>query len=449
MFLLRKIIAGAFAAPPRALTSKVKNLLYAWLLDPLFSKIYKYILLDCFLPWPNIVGDDVDTSIKNGTVSSSVQKIFLLRIIISQMKANRKILYVGFIEMTKPWESVCKKSVIKNFIRMAIVNMVLHSLQPVYYAVRYVMKRFLRVCRAVHSYTGVKDFTSAQVATFVGFMEDFMDRLRAMEPVIRDLNRLTRADETVVISTDRDTFIKKCDFLANVTHKTKMVVNYKKSGYFIINGNEDRLSMAPLQLATGKLEYTRKRAYHGALFTDSGSTKEEVTLFLQQIYHEVITKVSRLLSEKTSTPIATKLSVIRACVNSNLTHACETWGSCVLEAAEVVQRKALKLALGMPQNTPKELVYAESGSGPLKPLVYRRQLEFFHAMKYESAVEPDSTLSVMFALTLETNTPFLMHYRKLDAKFFDPDQCFEYYTRAQRDGIERKIENRLEPSTYY
>ena len=92
-------------------------------------------------------------------------------------------------------------------------------------------------------------------------------------------------------------------------------------------------------------------------------------------------KLANFMNKNKFAPGMVKLKVVKACINTALTYGCETWGNYPLNNIEVLQRKTLKIALNIQNNTPNEIVYLESGFTPLKPIIYRRQLQFYRKYK--------------------------------------------------------------------
>ena len=133
------------------------------------------------------------------------------------------------------------------------------------------------------THTGIKQGASSSVILFIIFMDDIIDKLKEhclIEPILKDLHCLLHADDTVVISTDRNSFIHKCNVLIDTIKEKKMSLNYKKSGYLIINGKGDDVK-CHLKLKSGWLLYNGVQKYLGAIFTDSGSVSHNVDLFLK------------------------------------------------------------------------------------------------------------------------------------------------------------------------
>ena len=118
---------------------------------------------------------------------------------------------------------------------------------------------------------------------------------------------------------------------------------------------------------------------------------------------------------------------------------------------EVLQRKALKMVLNIYNNTPNEILHIESGILPLKPLVYKRQLNFFHKIKNDTVINPLSSISRLVNEIIDTNLPFIRHYKKLDEKFENAIDCFNYYSNEEKLSLTSKtrIKGANEPDSIH
>ena len=88
------------------------------------------------------------------------------------------------------------------------------------------------------------------------------------------------------MSTNRELFIQKCNYLIEKIGKKRMLLNYKKSGYFIINGTNNDIK-CHLRLNSGWLKYNGEQKYLGVILTDTGIVKVDVDLFLKKKTKEV------------------------------------------------------------------------------------------------------------------------------------------------------------------
>ena len=138
-------------------------------------------------------------------------------------------------------------------------------------------------------------------------------------------------------------------------------------------------------------------------------------------------KFANFIYNKKFTPVMVKLKLVKSCVNAPITYACESWGSCSVRSLEVLQRKALKIALSIRKNIPNEVLYGESGYMPLKPIIYRRQLKFCRKIKNDAINETYSPITRIFDNAVNTNIQFIRHYKQLDTTFADENECYNFY----------------------
>ena len=89
-------------------------------------------------------------------------------------------------------------------------------------------------------------------------MDDLIQSSCPIEPLLDRLHAILHADDTVIMSTSRELFIKKCDTMIQHFEGNDLLLNILKSGYMIINGKADD-TMGDVVLAKGSLEYKRKQ----------------------------------------------------------------------------------------------------------------------------------------------------------------------------------------------
>ena len=253
---------------------------------------------------------------------------------------------------------------------------------------------------------------------------------------------MLHADDTVVLSTNRELFIHKCNVLVDTITQKKMSLNYKKSGFLIINGGPEDVK-CNLKLKSGWLIYNAVHKYLGGIFTDTGSVSIDVDLCLKQKTKEVNVKLASFLLKNEYAPISVKLKVANACINSAILYGCESWGSCPLHSIEILQRKALKIVLDISKRTPNEIVYVESGCHTLKPSIYKRQFKFFQKILDDCREYPNSPVSAIYKLALDSNTQFIRHYRKLENMFNTPKECYDHYVQEYEENLRSKIHQKF------
>ena len=187
---------------------------------------------------------------------------------------------------------------------------------------------------------------------------------------------LLHADDTLILSTNRMLFIKKCNFMLEYFQLNKLKLNIGKSGYLIINGkNID--SKEPLCFTNGMLSYKKEIVYLGLLFSDTGNINHDVRLSIQNKRSNVSVKYTNFCSRNYLAPVKVKLAVLHSWVMSSLCYGCETWGNNSCKELEVVYRIGLKTALSVRPSTCNEIVYIEAGTYPAICTVRKQQIKFW------------------------------------------------------------------------
>ena len=390
----------------------------------LLSIIYDRVLFNRLLRWASI--SDEQTAFQQG--KGTIDQTFLLRTVISLAKSSNTCLYIGFFDLSKAFDRVSRFLLLKHLIKLGIGSVMFCSLACMYSTTKCVLKGFGKLSEVFQTYTGIRQGAPSSVILFIVFLDDIISRLKDRcdpEPILRDLHCLLHADDTVIISTNREQFIHKCNVLLEILKEKKMLLNYKKSAYFIINGDPDVDIKCALKLNSGWLVYKALQKYLGTLFSDSGVLKDDVSLFLDGKSKDLNVKLASCLHKNEDMPVTMKFNVVSACINASLTYGCEAWGSTPLNKIEALQRKALKMVLGVSKNAANDIVYVESGFEMLKPMICKRQLKFYQKMLKDSEEKPTSPIAVIIKEAIRRNVTFIRHYKKLHEQFQTPNQCFK------------------------
>ena len=303
------------------------------------------------------------------------------------------------------------------------------------------------------TYSGIKQGASSPVILFITFMDEVIDILKEKcvdEPIINNLHCLLLADDTLVLSTDRNLFINKCNILIDAFHKKKMHINISKSGYMIVNASEKDVKM-DLKLDFGWLSYKNHHKYLGVLICDTGKLIDDMNLFVKEKRKEVIVKLANFIYNNKFAPVMIKLKLVKSCVNASITYACECRVCSSVVLLEVLQRKALKIALSIRKNIPNEVLYAESGCIPLKAIIYKRQLKFYRKLKNDTISDPYSPITLIFNNAVNVNIQFIRHYKQLDEKFADERECYNFYVNQYQCTAIEKVRQKgtVDPDGYF
>ena len=183
------------------------------------------------------------------------------------------------------------------------------------------------------------------------------------EPLTGLVHCLLHADDTAIISTDRESFITKCNFMLDYFQEHQLTLNFSKSAYMMINGrNEAKID---IKLKNGSLAYTSSYTYLGAIITDSGSIKHDVISHISSKRPNLTIKYNNFCKKNFLAPLHIKKMVLDTCVNASLVYGCESWGNYLVPTIDSCYRQGLKTALSIRQSINNEITYIESGSSPL------------------------------------------------------------------------------------
>ena len=263
------------------------------------------------------------------------------------------------------------------------------------------------------------------------------------EPVLNLIHCLLHADDTVVISTDRELFIKKCNTMLKYFKDNSMSLNFPKSSYLIINP-KDNDTKSDLHLEYGRIEYKAKYVYLGVVVSDTGSISHDIEQFVESKRANVTIKFNNFLRKNFLAPLPEKLKVLDVCVSTTLTYGCETWGTASVNSIEVAYRHGLKRALSIRETTNTEIVYIEANRHPLNIRITRQQLKFWNSIQTYLSANPDHPLESVIQQAKELRLPYIQYYVNLQAEYVDTKVCEESLTQNFRDACMMKIQQKAE-----
>ena len=207
----------------------------------------------------------------------------------------------------------------------------------------------------------------------------YLDDRCSAEAIKGDIHTLIHADDTIILSTDRASFIKKCEHVVMFFTENRLKLNLGKSAYLIINPKQTD-TKSTIVLSSGVLKYCSEIEYLGVYVTDNGSLKKDVKRFLDKKRANVSIKYTNFCKSNRNAPLHVKLDVLDRCVSAALTYGCETWGRYCNEA-DLCHRTGLKTALNVRQCLNNEIVYIETGKWPLHSRIKKSQLKFWIYIK--------------------------------------------------------------------
>ena len=402
-------------------------------MQKLLSLLYDRILTSRLIAWAKIHPEQ--SAFQKG--KSTLNQIFLLRVIIGLTKQAQLTLFIGFFDLAKAFDKVSRPLLLKSLIKLGIGSSMFLAIKAMYSVSKCIIKSGHKLSDIFLTHSGIKQGAPSSVILFIIFMDDFIDIVRnkcLREPVIGVLHILLHADDTAIMSTNKILFIRKCNILLAAFKEKKVSLNLKKSGFLVINPHtlEDRLD---IKLDSGWLNYCSTFVYLGAIFSDNGTVYYDLNLHVKNRGKSVFVKLANFIRNNPAAPITVKKKILNSCLNASLLYGCEAWGGTSLRLAETLYRKAIKITFSLSNNTPNEIVFIEAGLAELKSQIYKRQYVFWERVLKNIEEDPDTEVSKVLQMAIDKNIQYLRHYQKLHHDYANRQECYKYF----RDCFDTKM----------
>ena len=233
---------------------------------------------------------------------------------------------------------------------------------------------------------------------------------------------LLHADDTALVSTNQQLFMKKCNTMLKYLEINKLSLNLSKSSYMIINGN-NATPKTNIKLDNGMLSYKPTVVYLGAIISDSGSIRLDINKHLDAKRANITVKFNNFCRRNHLSPINIKLKVLNTCATAALSYGCETWGNHITPRLETLYRTGIKYAMSIRPTINNELVYTESGCLPLFIRIKKQQLKFWKTIQQTVRENDNGPLSKLIYQGETLNLPYLKYYHTLEETYINPKNC--------------------------
>ena len=397
--------------------------------------------------YDRIITNRLEKWIKVSDVQSAFQKfrstlhqIFTIRLLIELAKQTNTTLYIAMFDLEKAFDKVSRYKLLLKLVKVGIGNVMLQALKRVYMSTYCILSYGREFSDVFQTFTGIRQGAASSALLFIAFIDDLVKYLEehcSAEPLIEILHCLLHADDTAIISTDRELFIKKCNHMLDYFQENSLSLNLSKSGYLIINGKEGDTKTS-LELKNGLLEYKSILKYLGVKISDQGRIDNDVEVFLEEKRCNVTIKYGNFCRKNFLAPLDTKLHVLNTCVSAALIYGCETWGMRHIKKLEVLYRQGLKTAMSIRKTVNNEIVYIESGEFPLYMRVAKQQLKFWKSIQKLKEEKPDHYISKLVAIA--DGCSFIKYYQELEQQYATPNDCMklmkEEFLKTTQESIQ-------------
>ena len=404
---------------------------------PTLGVIYDRILYARLEKWMNI--HDEQTGFQKG--KSTLHQIFTIRLLIALAKSMKITLYIGCFDIEKAFDKVSRFILLQKLITYGISYHMLNALKSIYSNTSCILNMKGKYSSEFPTESGIRQGASSSSLLFILFINDLIDYIRNKcdpEPLIESLHCLLHADDTLIISTSRTLFTKKCNLMNDYFKDNQLKLNIGKSGYLVINGKKED-EKCQLELNKGQLKYKSEITYLGVIISDSGNLRQDIISLVAEKRSNVTIKFNNFCGKNFLAPLNVKLKVLQSCVVSSLLYSCETWSQFTPTNIEVAYRIGIKTALNIRYSCCNEVLYIESGLYPLECEIKKRQLQFWQTLI--SDTNKLVYIQNLLQKGLNANIPFVRYYQNLELKYMVPEKCVQDLRKEMQYSWKDKIVN--------
>ena len=291
------------------------------------------------------------------------------------------------------------------------------------------------LCSAiVTASVGVRQGAPSSCLLFLIYIDQMVKMLNdeiGTDGFLGTLHALLLMDDTVLVATSREKCLKKMDVVMRYCEEYGMVINEKKTKFFVVGGDE--ADALPLLVRGANISYSNKYLYLGAWFTDDG--KINTVMKLHESSNEAtVNKFAIFCASNTEMPFTYKRQVFDAAMSGSLLYSRETWFTGNPKKLKAQYDRSVRSLLGVRHNTSIALCQVEAGIHPVQDKLIQRRFEFLRTkLQTRNSDEP---LYIIYELCRQANTPgfkflshALQHYQQTD-----PLNKMTSYVRERQDA---------------
>ena len=214
------------------------------------------------------------------------------------------------------------------------------------------------------------------------------------------LHALLMMDDTVILATSRVMCYRKLKILYEYCSEYGMVINEKKTKFFVINGSE--MDKEPFIIDTLAIRYYPKYLYLGAWFTDVGTWDSVLGLHVTSSTPSVH-KFALFCAANTTMPFQYKQKVFNAALTASLLCSSESWLTSSVKCIEQLYNKLVKCLLGVRSTTPSSLCLVELDLNTCQNEILKKRKSILRSRFLN--IDDDQPFHFVYALCRRENTP--------------------------------------------
>ena len=299
-----------------------------------------------------------------------IEHVLGLRLIIDYAKKERKKLFIVFVDFSKAYDRVPRKTLFEILKKLGCGKRFLSALIAIYRnTINILNSEYIRAT------IGVKQGGPMSCLLFVIYLNVLALMLNAFgnDSFLNDIHALMLMDDTVLLASSRKNIIKKFTIMMDFCKKYGMKVNELKTNLMVINGNsKDREEFKVDEVI---VKHAKSYIYLGSPFTEDANINNVIKIHAKsRVAH--LNKFKIFCKNNETMPFRFKKQVLMAMIVSSLLYACESWLTNDVKEIERMYLSAIKALLGVRETTRSDTVLLESGMPLLSELISKRTLAF-------------------------------------------------------------------------
>lgn len=297
---------------------------------------------------------------------STRDQIFVLNCLINnklRMKGGK--LYVGFVDFKTAFDVVDRKILVEKLGKLGMKGKMLNMIKRIYNETKNEIRTSEGITESFVTKKGVRQGCPLSPSLFCLGLDDIdliWEKRNEGGTVIGAIKIycLKFADDIAIVSDDKEGLQTMLNDLAKYCDKNKMIVNAKKTKIMVFRKG-GRIKKGEKWTYKGQsVEVVKNFKYLGYNF----STKNKYTNHMKHLagkFQRAINAVWGVMKRAKISSLNRRLYLFDTLVKAGCLYGCEIWGWGKREEIERVQRRYIKMAMGISRNTPEYIWRMEAG----------------------------------------------------------------------------------------
>ena len=350
--------------------------------------------------------------------SSTTNHLFALHCLIELINANNKPVFCAFLDLSAAYDKVWRDGMFTKLINSGIGGNFFNVVHSMYQETKLYVKCNNLMSNIFTTNVGIKQGCSLSCLLFALFLNDLDTEMtnygcKGTDIIDQEtgitmfkLFALLYADDTVIISDNKNDFQDALNAFAYYCQKWKLKINESKSNIIIFGKvrNRNRLTFTIngelINIVNSfkylGLEFNKNRRYTTAIKCNLAKARRAAFAIFKK-------------SKSLNLSVSCQLHILNAIVKPILLYGCEIFCHDNFKMLEVFYVQCLKRILCVKMSTPSYMVYAETGCFPVWVDIMQRALSFYIKTQYSTR---SSLASSMLYVLHKAN-----HHGNLDSKY--------------------------------